>query len=82
MRELEINRKKYEKIRKMDHNTLRQYVNGVFKQGYTEGSSQSKALTADEIKTAVLSIKGIGDAKADSIVSAIVEAEKEKKGSR
>lgn len=81
MKEIEVNRKKYERIRKMDHNTLRQYINGVYQNGYTDGCSESKRMTTDELKKVVMSIKGVGETKADSIVSAIVEAEKEK-GSR
>lgn len=77
MRKVEVNRKLYEKIRKMDHNTLSQYIGGIYQQGYTDGA---KGLTNEELKRVLMSIKGIGEVKAESIVSAIVEAEKEKGG--
>lgn len=80
MRKIEVNRKLYEKVRKMDHNTLSQYIDGVYQQGYTDGATNAKGLTNEELKSVLMSIKGIGEVKAESIASTIVEAEKEKGG--
>ena len=76
MKKFEVNRKKYERIRKMDHNTLTEYINGVYQNGYKDGCNSNKKMTAEELKEVIMSVKGVGEAKAEAIVSAISAAEK------
>lgn len=68
-------RKAYDKIKKMDHNTMHQYINEVYTRGYTEGKASVHTMSEDELKEVILSVKGVGDSKATSIVSAIREYE-------
>lgn len=38
----ELNRKQYEKVRKMDHNQMTVYINGIFDDGYQRGVQDGK----------------------------------------
>lgn len=71
---LELNRKGYQKIRKMDHKTMTEFFKDVFMRGYADG--KKSALPKDDLKAAVLSVKGVGEKKAEEIMQAIDQAEK------
>lgn len=62
-RKIEVNRKKYEQIRKMDHNQLKEYVNAIYEQGQASKNGKS----VDEIMEQIAGIKGIGAVKLNSI---------------
>ncbi|MCM1245774.1 MAG: hypothetical protein NC293_09050 [Roseburia sp.] len=72
-------RKAYDNIKKMDHNTMHQYINQIYTRGYTEGRASVCTMSDTELKEVILSVKGVGETKATSIVSAIRE-HKERKG--
>lgn len=71
-------RKAYDKVKKMDHNTMHQYITEVYTRGYTEGKASVCTMSDDELKNVILSVKGVGEAKTASIVSAIREYEERK----
>lgn len=75
-----INRKEYDRIRKMDHSQMSRFVSGVYQKGYAAGKKAAEGLTEPEIKNAILSVKGVGEKKADDIMQAIIAADKEKGG--
>ena len=78
-----INRKEYEHIRKMDHGQMSEYMAGIHQKGYEAGAASVSKLRPGELRDVLFSIKGIGGAKADAIVAAILAAEEVKeKGSR
>lgn len=37
MKKYELNRKQYDRIRKMDHNDMKEYLNAVYENGYRSG---------------------------------------------
>lgn len=76
--DMKFPRKAYKKIKGMDHNTMHQYINEVYTRGYTEGKASVHTMSDDELKEVILSVKGVGEAKTTSIVSAIREYEERK----
>lgn len=73
-----INRKEYERIRKMDHSQVSEFVAGVYQEGYNDGKKEGKNFTEPEIRNAILSVKGIGEKKVNDIMQAIIVADREK----
>lgn len=75
---VEINRKKYNQIRKMDHNTMEQCIAGYYDQGYAAGYEEGRkalpAFDATKAMEAIMEIKGIGKAKMEAIQKAMLEA--------
>ena len=74
-----ISRKEYEKIKRMDHGTMTKYINQMYMNGYDNGKKEADGLNETEIKEAVLNVKGIGEKKANDIMNAIINANKEKR---
>ena len=70
----EINRKEYDKIRKMDHNSMQQYMAGVFKRGLAAGEKAAGYFDMNICLAAVSEIKGIGPAKIEQIRLAMIAA--------
>lgn len=69
-----LNRKQYDKIRKMDHCQMSMYIQSIHKSGYEEGLKAADGLTVDEMKEILQNIKGIGNKKVEMIAQAINEA--------
>lgn len=73
--EFELNRKKYQEIRKMDHNDMQEYLNEVYKKGKTAGKMEAKpSFDAKIAMEAINNIKGIGPAKMEQIKLAMIAA--------
>lgn len=72
-----INRKEYERIRKMDHGQMSDYMDRLYRAGYEAGAASVPRMNEGEMRDILFSIKGIGGAKVDAIVSAIFKADKE-----
>lgn len=66
-----INRKQYDKVRKMDHCQMTLWVESIYKSGYEQGKKDAEGLTIDEVKSAILGVKGIGEKKAVAIIETI-----------
>jgi hypothetical protein len=69
-----LNRKQYDRIRKMDHCQMTLYVESIYKSGYADGQKAAEGLTALEIRDVLLKVKGLGEKRVDTIVSALEEA--------
>lgn len=67
-KDIVINRKQYQDIKKMDHNQMNLYIQSIYKSGYAEGIKSVPGMNIAEIKKALLSVKGIGEKKAKDIV--------------
>ena len=61
MKEFTLNRKVYEKARKMDHHTMAEFFKDAFMRGYAEGKKTS--LQKDELRAAIMGVKGVGEKK-------------------
>ena len=75
-----LNRKKYQEIRKFDHNQMSHFLANLYKEGVADGKKSSEGLTMEELREAVLQVKGIGEKKADDIVAIIQQKLNEKNG--
>ncbi len=76
--EIEVNRKLFEKVRKMDHNTLRIFVNEIYSKGVKAGKEAAEGLKPEEVRQALLSMKGIGEKKADAIIEVLSKTQEMK----
>lgn len=75
---VEINRNKYNQIRKMDHSTMEECIGGYYEQGFAAGYKMGQA-AAGSFNTglaleAISQIKGIGLVKLEQIHLAMVAA--------
>lgn len=72
-----LNRKQYDKIRKMDHGQMQEYIKSVFISGYEAGikavSEKREVPELVGLEDELLSIRGIGSAKARSICDKVKE---------
>lgn len=77
LKEIILNRKKYQEIRKMDHNDLQEYIRGVYRSGYEdasrEESEKKEAPALDGLEEILKGIRGIGGAKARTICETVRE---------
>lgn len=70
-KDIVINRKEYQNIRKMDHNQMNLYLQEIYKSGYAEGVKSVPGIDIAEIKKVLLSIKGLGEKKVEAILLAL-----------
>ena len=66
----ELNRKEYDKVKKMDHSQMQQWANNIYEKGQ-QSVPRQQSLPKDA-KERLLSIKGIGETKANQIMEALV----------
>lgn len=77
---MDLNRRTYKSIKKMDHAEMSGYLNLVYDKGYEAGKKSAEGLSETEVMETILQIKGIGEKKANAIVAALTAAQKEKEG--
>lgn len=70
-KDIVINRKQYQSIRKMDHNQMNLYIQSIYKSGYTDGVKSVPGIDIAEIKKALLSVKGLGEKRVEAILVAL-----------
>ena len=78
-RPVEINRSKYNQIRKMDHYSMEECIAGYYDQGYAAGFEAGRQQAADSFDLSIAleeirKIKGIGEAKLRAINIAVIAA--------
>ena len=66
-----INRKEYDRIRRMDHSQMSGFVAEIYRKGYTEGKKDAEGITETEVRNALLTVRGIGEKKEADIIRAI-----------
>lgn len=66
-----INRNKYNEIKKMDHNTMEEYINSIFEMGM---KAAAQSFDTELCMESISQIKGIGQAKMEQIKLAMVAA--------
>ncbi len=74
MRTYELNRKTYKDVKKMDHGQMSAFCEGLYKRGYAAGKQELPQLSDEEIKQAILQVKGVGEKKANDILQALSQA--------
>lgn len=81
---VEINRKEYDRIRKMDHNSMQEHIAGYYDRGYEAGYEAGRQQAAASFNLSIAleeirKIKGIGEAKLRAINIALIAAGAEDK---
>lgn len=78
VKEFILNRKQYDRIRKMDHCQMTMWAEAVYKSGYKDGKEAAEAgsLTIEQVRECLLNLKGFGEKR----VSAICEKLEAKMG--
>lgn len=81
-----MNRKDYEKVRKMNHCQMTLWAESIYTSGYKDGANASDrtSLTVEEVGETLRSVKGLGDKRisdiCDALNSSLDRKEKECKG--
>lgn len=70
-KKIELNRKEYLKIKKMDHHQMMSWSKKMYDSGFKDGQASVLGLDISLIKKALLSVKGIGEKKAKDVIAAI-----------
>lgn len=78
MRTYELNRKTYKDVKKMDHGQMSAFCESLYKKGYEAGKQEVPRLSDEEIMSAILHVKGIGEKKANDILQALSLAKERK----
>ena len=74
-KDMVINRKEYQSIKKKDHNQMNLYLQNIYKNaymdGFKDGTESVPGIDITEIKKALLSIKGLGAKRVADILEAL-----------
>lgn len=74
-KDIVINRKEYQNIRKMDHNQMNVYLQNIYKNAYMDGfkagTESVPGIDIAEIQKVLLSIKGLGEKRVEAILLAL-----------
>ena len=70
-KDIVINRKEYQAIKKKDHNQINLYLQEIYKNGYMDGVKAVPGIDIAEIKKTLLSIKGLGEKRVEAILAAL-----------
>ena len=79
MKAYELNRKTYDKVKKMDHGQMKSFCESVYAKGFEAGKRETEGLSDKEINQALIQMKGIGEKKACDIIVALTRAKAERK---
>lgn len=66
-----LTRAQYKKIKKMDHGQMSDWAELLYKTAYENGKKSAEGLNDAELRDVLLSVKGIGEAKATAILNAV-----------
>lgn len=70
-KDIVINRKEYQNIRKMDHNQMNLYIQSIYKSGYAEGVKSVPGIDISKISDTLLTVKGLGEKRVEAILAAL-----------
>ncbi len=70
-KDIVINRKQYQNIKKMDHNQMNLYIQSIYKSGFEDGKAAVPGIDIQYIADIVRSVKGVGEKRAADIVKAL-----------
>ena len=78
-KDIVINRKEYQAIKKKDHNQMNVYLQEIYKSGYTEGVKSVPGIDISKISEILLGIKGLGAKRVECIVATLEKEMKSEK---
>jgi hypothetical protein len=70
-KDIVINRKQYQSIKKMDHNQMNLYIQSIYKSGFEDGKAAVPGIDIQYIADIVRGVKGVGEKRAAEIVKAL-----------
>lgn len=83
MKRGELNRKQYDRIRKMDHQQMKEYFQGVYQAGFDAGAHDARKREPipdlDGLEEELQKIRGIGGAKSRTIQEMVLDFLRRKK---
>lgn len=74
MKEVNITRKMYKDIKRYDHNQMNKFLTNYYVNGFNDGLNSAN-IDYDVLKEILLSVKGIGQVKADEVIRKLKELE-------
>ena len=74
MKEVSITRKIYKDIKRYDHNQMNKFLTNYYVNGFNDGLNSAN-IDYDVLKEILLSVKGIGQVKADEVIRKLKELE-------
>ena len=74
MKEVNITRKIYKDIKRYDHNQMNKFLTNYYVNGFNDGLNSAN-IDYDVLKEILLSVKGIGQVKADEVIRKLKELE-------
>lgn len=78
-KDIVINRKEYQGIKKKDHNQMNLYIQSIYKSGFEEGVKSVPGTDIADIEKVLLGIKGLGAKRVAAIVAALEKELKSEK---
>ena len=66
-----INRKEYERIKKYDRTQMDTFIQSVYKSGFEEGKSSVPGIDISKISDTLLTVKGLGEKRVEAILVAL-----------
>lgn len=66
-----INRKEYEKIKKYDRTQMDTFIQSVYKSGFEDGKSSVPGIDISKISDILLTVKGLGAKRVTDIIKAL-----------
>ena len=70
-KDIVINRKEYQNIKKKDHNQMNLYIQSIYKSGFEEGVKSVPGTDIADIEKVLLGIKGLGAKRVECIVATL-----------
>lgn len=71
-KDIVINRKEYQGIKKKDHNQMNLYLQNIYKSAYMDGfKAGTESVPGIDISKILLGIKGLGAKRVECIVAAL-----------
>ena len=74
MKEVNITRAVYKDIKRYDHNQMNKFLTNYYVNGFNDGLNSAN-IEYDVLKEILLSVKGIGQVKADEVINKLKELE-------
>ena len=74
MKEVNITRAVYKDIKRYDHNQMNKFLTNYYVNGFNDGLNSAN-IDYDVLKAVLLSVKGIGQVKADEVIRKLKELE-------
>nr|DAO60914.1 MAG TPA: hypothetical protein [Herelleviridae sp.] len=74
-KDIVINRKEYQNIKKKDHNQMNQFLQTVYKSAYSDGFKTGvesvPGIDLSQIRGILLEVKGLGEKRVETIIKAL-----------